>query len=436
MTQPTVFISYSHQDEQEKQVLLSHLGVLQHAGLIDLWSDDRIKAGADWEQEISQAIAQAKVAILLISANFLTSDFILKNEVPTLLKRRQSEGLTVFPVLAKACAWRTVTWLSQINVRPRNGRPVWDDGGSHVDADMAEIAEEVAAILRSSYNTEPKPDQPSEVFSPTRDLLKGETREHLTLPAELLEEYSRGNVVLFCGEEIAVGEGEVPSRAELAEALAKEADLGDVSGRGLPVVAQAYTGKMGYQRLIAKMTQMIKQDRPYRPLSTHHLIASLNFKYIVTTNWDELLEKAFDEANQAYVKVVGDHDVAFVDEQQTCLIKLHGSIENRTSIVITEDEYLNLFANWPAKTNMVRDLVARKTVLFLGFDLSDQDFKQLFNQVRRDLNQFQRRAYAVQPNLDQISKMDYERKGVEIIKADITKFLRAFGKCLRVETTK
>ena len=148
MTQPVVFISYSHNDEQEKDKLLSHLGVLQTGGLVELWNDDRIGAGADWEQEIREAITQARVAILLITANFLTSNFILREEVPTLLKRRQSEGLVVFPVIAKACAWRKVDWLTKMNVRPKNGSPVWGDYGSHVDEDLAVIAEEVATIIK------------------------------------------------------------------------------------------------------------------------------------------------------------------------------------------------------------------------------------------------------------------------------------------------
>src|SRR5262245_10381468 len=125
MTQPIIFISYSREDEREKDELLTHLGVLQREGSISLWSDGQIGAGADWKQEISEAIAQARVAILLISANFLNSDFILDKEVPILLKRRKSEGLIVFPVIAKACAWNKVNWLTEINVRPQNGRPIW-----------------------------------------------------------------------------------------------------------------------------------------------------------------------------------------------------------------------------------------------------------------------------------------------------------------------
>jgi len=148
-TKPVVFISYSHKDEAEKNQLLSHLGVLREAEYIDLWSDDRIGAGKDWEKAIDQTMAQAQVAILLISANFLTSDFILYNEVPPLLKRRESAGLIVFPIVAKACAWRTADWLAKMNVRPKNGRPVWGDGGRHADEDLAEIAEEVAQIIKT-----------------------------------------------------------------------------------------------------------------------------------------------------------------------------------------------------------------------------------------------------------------------------------------------
>ncbi len=165
MARPVVCIFYSQEDEKEKNKLLSHLGVLQDAGLIDLWSDDRIGAGVDWEAEISQAVAQARVAILLISANFLTSDFILGKVVPTLLKRRESEGLIVFPVIAKACAWRTVDWLTKMNVRPKNRKPVWSDAGSHVDEDLASIAEEVAAtIKKEKYDVVTTPAPPEMGF--------------------------------------------------------------------------------------------------------------------------------------------------------------------------------------------------------------------------------------------------------------------------------
>jgi hypothetical protein len=149
MSQPVIFISYSHRDEAEKELLLTQLGVLRGASGIDLWSDDRIGAGSNWQQEIRAAIDRAKVAVLLVSANFLNSEFIMGTEVPALLKRRQSEGLIIFPVIAKACAWKRVRWLAEIQVRPKNGHPVWGQGGGHADEELALIAEEIGAIVES-----------------------------------------------------------------------------------------------------------------------------------------------------------------------------------------------------------------------------------------------------------------------------------------------
>jgi len=150
MTRPIVFISYSHKDEKEKDALVTHLGVLANAGYIDIWVDDQLGAGDDWKAEIDRAMAQAKVAILLISANSLTSDFILSEEVPALLKRREREGLTIFPMIAKSCTWQSVDWLAEMNVRPKNGAPVWREAGRYADEDLAAIAKEVDQIVKTT----------------------------------------------------------------------------------------------------------------------------------------------------------------------------------------------------------------------------------------------------------------------------------------------
>lgn len=102
----TIFISYSHKDEEWKDRLTPHLGVLQQEGLLDFWDDRKIDGGDDWLPEREEAINNAHVAVLMISANFLTSDFILKKEVTRLLERRSSDGLRVMPLIVKPCAWK------------------------------------------------------------------------------------------------------------------------------------------------------------------------------------------------------------------------------------------------------------------------------------------------------------------------------------------
>jgi len=84
----TVFVSHSHQDKLWKDRLLPHLGVLKQVGHITIWDDHDIGAGEDSYDEIKQVMEQAAVAVCLISADYLASDFVNKEEIPYLLERR------------------------------------------------------------------------------------------------------------------------------------------------------------------------------------------------------------------------------------------------------------------------------------------------------------------------------------------------------------
>jgi hypothetical protein len=128
MSGPSVFICYSHQDEKWRQRLQKHLGVLERQGELEVWDDRRIAAGADWRAEIETAIEKARVAVLLVSADFLTSGFINNEEVPRLLARRKDEGLRIVPLIVRPCLWQSVAWLEQLQVRPRDGAPWFTTG--------------------------------------------------------------------------------------------------------------------------------------------------------------------------------------------------------------------------------------------------------------------------------------------------------------------
>ena len=154
MTAPTVFISYSHRDEEWKDRLVTHLGVLQQEGLLGLWDDRRIEAGADWYPEIEQAMKAASVAVLLISANFLTSKFILSEEAPRLMERRDKEGMRIYPIIVKPCAWQQVKWLSRLQARPKDGRPLSGGTDYQIDVDLAAIAQEIAASVKRAEGSD------------------------------------------------------------------------------------------------------------------------------------------------------------------------------------------------------------------------------------------------------------------------------------------
>ena len=145
---PSVFISYSHKDERWKDLFVTQMGVLEKEGLLDVWVDTRIGVGEDWQPRIEHALNRCSVAVLLVTANFLTSDFILREEIPRLLQRRATEGVRVFPIIVMPCPWKKVGWLSRMQVRPKNGVPVGKGSKFQQTEKIAAIAEEVADIIK------------------------------------------------------------------------------------------------------------------------------------------------------------------------------------------------------------------------------------------------------------------------------------------------
>jgi len=100
-----VFVSYSHRDKKWLDRLQVHLRPLVRNSDIDLWDDTRIRPGADWKAEIDRALEGASVAVLLVSADFLASDFIQDEELPVLLKAADMRGTNIIPVILGHCLY-------------------------------------------------------------------------------------------------------------------------------------------------------------------------------------------------------------------------------------------------------------------------------------------------------------------------------------------
>ncbi len=102
-----VFISYSHADAQYLKRLRVHFTPLERDYSIKVWSDEKIRVGQQWREEIEKALEQTAVAILLVSADFLASDFIVKKELPPLLDAAQSEGVSILCFILSHCSFNS-----------------------------------------------------------------------------------------------------------------------------------------------------------------------------------------------------------------------------------------------------------------------------------------------------------------------------------------
>jgi hypothetical protein len=101
-----VFVSYSHDDDRWLAELKKFLKPLVDRGLLNTWDDKKILAGSDWQSEIEKALQSASMAIFLVSQSFLASDFIAHQELPPLLEKAKSQGLTIIWIAVSASTVR------------------------------------------------------------------------------------------------------------------------------------------------------------------------------------------------------------------------------------------------------------------------------------------------------------------------------------------
>jgi hypothetical protein len=116
MNNANIFVSYSHKDKKWKNHVITFLDVICRASgfKYQTWHDDEIGLGKKWKSEIDNAMTSAQVAVLLISPDFLTSKFILENEVPQLMEYDKEGSLLMIPLIVRPCPWELFDWLSPI----------------------------------------------------------------------------------------------------------------------------------------------------------------------------------------------------------------------------------------------------------------------------------------------------------------------------------
>jgi hypothetical protein len=155
-----VFISYSHRDRTWLESLRTHLRPLVRDGALDPWDDTRIGPGQEWRAEIDQALARARVAVLLVSPDFLASDFIADVELPAILRAAQRGTLKVIWIPIRASSF-SETELGKYQAAWDPAQPLAELKTSARDKALVQIAKSI-----KDATSQPPPTVAADIVNP------------------------------------------------------------------------------------------------------------------------------------------------------------------------------------------------------------------------------------------------------------------------------
>jgi len=250
-----------------------------------------------------------------------------------------------------------------------------------------------------------------------------------SIPETLLDDIKNEECVLFLGAGAST-EGSLYFGKSLVDMLAEKCKYLTSSPKNLPKVAQYFCDIMdgGFKgRLLREIREYLDQymeiAEAYRVATdVHRLVAKIGFfQIIITTNWD-----VFTERELNVLPIVRDADLVYWNSNKRQVIKLHGCISQPETTVVTEDDYRDFQekrTDCPI-SNKLKDLMATKTFLFVGYSLKDESFQILQENVLSRMGKLARTSYAVLPQPTNALVQKWKKKGIRVIPGNALAFLR------------
>mgnify|MGYP000311237679 FL=1 len=145
-----IFLSYSHEDENMKNILDKNLVMLKRSDKIDVWQDRAIKAGEVWDEQIRRELEAADIILLLISVDFNNSQYIWNKELKTAMERHERGEARVIPIILRTCEWSEMPY-AKLQALPTNAKPI----SSFTDTDVAytEVAKGIRMLVDHMLST-------------------------------------------------------------------------------------------------------------------------------------------------------------------------------------------------------------------------------------------------------------------------------------------
>ena len=184
-----IFFCYAREDEPLLNTLKTHLSPLKRKGLIDLWYDREIKAGTQWEKEIDKHLNEANIILLLVSPDFMNSDYCYGIEMQRALERDQRGEARVIPIILRPVYWQEA--LGKLQALPTDAKPIVSSNWQFQDEAFLNVAEGIRTVIEETMSkpTSPFPTIPAlpiktgskpEQLIPKSDISVFETEQKLS----------------------------------------------------------------------------------------------------------------------------------------------------------------------------------------------------------------------------------------------------------------
>jgi NAD-dependent SIR2 family protein deacetylase len=227
------------------------------------------------------------------------------------------------------------------------------------------------------------------------------THKAFDFPDHLLEQIKSGNVIIFAGAGIST-EGKGIADCTFYEAICHE--LGVQPGLSFPALMTKFCSQPdGRIKLLERINDRFDYFRSFDDFyfemtRFHRAISAIpTINEIITTNWDDFFERECE-----FDPFVYDSDLAFWDSSSRRVMKIHGSITNLGSIVATESDYRKSFKrlnSGPLGAHL-KSLISRKTIIYTGYSLSDENYIKILNKISQMMGSNMRQSYFLSPSID------------------------------------
>lgn len=150
-----IFFAYSREDSILRERLDKHLSGLKRKNYINTLYDGKIDAGKEWEKEIDTNLSKADIILLLISADFIASDYCYDVEMTKAISRHEKGDAVIIPIILNPCDWSDLPF-SKIQGLPQNGKPITSTHWENYEIALDEVARSIKEIVENLLTTKNK----------------------------------------------------------------------------------------------------------------------------------------------------------------------------------------------------------------------------------------------------------------------------------------